>query len=215
MGEFIRARSDEQKALRMGEIKAVADAQFALHPYHEITLTTIADELSWSRANLYKYVTTKEEIFLALAGDKYTAYIEELLAAMPEGAKLSPAEAAELWAGIIVEHQGWFKLHSILLTIIETNVSAESLKSYKSIYYHYCDVLKERMPEVLGLPAERVEDLLLAVHSYATSSICACGDNPLVAQVLKELGRTSTSERTGIKESSTEFIDMYLEHWCK
>ena len=41
--------------------------QFAERPYHEITLTTIADELGWSRANLYKYVCTKEEVFLLLS----------------------------------------------------------------------------------------------------------------------------------------------------
>lgn len=36
-------------------------------PYTEIAITTIADKLIWSRANLYKYVTTKEEIFLELS----------------------------------------------------------------------------------------------------------------------------------------------------
>ena len=50
MAEFIRARSSEQKAQRLEEIKNVAKAQFATHPYHEITLTTIASDLGWSRA---------------------------------------------------------------------------------------------------------------------------------------------------------------------
>ena len=67
MAEFIRARSPEQKEQRLDEIKGAVRRQFAERPYHEITLTTIAEELGWSRANLYKYVTTKEEIFLLLA----------------------------------------------------------------------------------------------------------------------------------------------------
>lgn len=211
MAEFIRARSDEQKALRMGEIKAAADAQFAARPYHEITLTTIADELSWSRANLYKYVTTKEEIFLALTGDKYTTYAEDLLAAFPEDAGLSPAEAAARWAATIEAHQDWFKLHSILLTIIETNVSAESLKGYKSIYYRYCDVFKERFPRAIGLPAEHVENLLLAISSYATNLICACGNSPVVKQVLAELGHSH--DDTDVNADLTDYITMCLEHW--
>ena len=66
MAEFIRARSPEQKGQRLDEIKGAVRRQFAERPYHEITLTTIAEELGWSRANLYKYVTTKEEIFLLL-----------------------------------------------------------------------------------------------------------------------------------------------------
>ena len=36
-------------------------------PYTEIAITTITDKLIWSRANLYKYVTTKEEIFLKIS----------------------------------------------------------------------------------------------------------------------------------------------------
>ena len=36
-------------------------------PYTEIAITTIADKLIWSRANLYKYVTIKEEIFLEIS----------------------------------------------------------------------------------------------------------------------------------------------------
>lgn len=61
MPAFKRARSAEQKQERMREIKRAAADLFATRPYHEITLTTIAEQLSWSRANLYKYVTTKEE----------------------------------------------------------------------------------------------------------------------------------------------------------
>lgn len=213
MGDFIRARSDEQKALRMEEIKAAADRQFAAHPYHEITLTTIADELSWSRANLYKYVTTKEEIFLALAKDKYSAYADALLAAFPEGAKLKTSTVAEVWAGIIVAHKEWFKLHDILLTIIETNVSFESLKEYKGCYYNYVAVFKPRFAEVFGLPENKCENLLLAVNTYATTLLCSCGSSPIVKQALAELGVKKTPVDPA--EALDDFIGMCLEHWCK
>ena len=64
MTDFVRARSEEQKQARMAEIKVAADELFCSVPYQEITLSTIAGKLSWTRANLYKYVTTKEEIYL-------------------------------------------------------------------------------------------------------------------------------------------------------
>ena len=88
MADFMRARSAEQKEARMEEIKRAADRQFLERPYHEITLTTIAEQLSWSRANLYKYVTTKEEIFLELAADKYREYFDALKAAFPRRLQL-------------------------------------------------------------------------------------------------------------------------------
>ena len=58
MTDFVRARSEEQKQARMAEIKAAADSLFNSVTYQEITLSTIAGKLSWTRANLYKYVTT-------------------------------------------------------------------------------------------------------------------------------------------------------------
>lgn len=73
----MRARSSSQKEERMTEIKKAADAQFAEKPYHMITLTTIAEQLSWW-ANLYKYVTTKEEIFLELTREKWDTYFTAL-----------------------------------------------------------------------------------------------------------------------------------------
>ena len=75
MTNFTRARSSEQKEERMREIKCAAERQFEQRTYQSISLSTIAEELSWSRANLYKYVTSKEEIFLEISGDKYSEYL--------------------------------------------------------------------------------------------------------------------------------------------
>ena len=66
MSDYIRARSPEQKQERMEAIMAAADALFQEHPYHQITMGTIAEKLGWSRSNLYKYAATQEEIFLEL-----------------------------------------------------------------------------------------------------------------------------------------------------
>ena len=108
MGGFKRARSAEQKEQRLGEIKCAAAQLFATCPYHEITLTTIAERLSWSRANLYKYVTTKEEIFLELAADERDAYYAALLATFAE-ASVPADDAAAAWAEVVVAHQEWFR----------------------------------------------------------------------------------------------------------
>ena len=154
MADFIRARSAEQKEQRLEEIKGAARSQFQTHPYHEITLTTIADELGWSRANLYKYVTTKEEIFLLLAGDECASYFEALLAALPEGCGLAPDVVAEVWAGIANAHQEYFRLGDLLTTIIETNVTVERLARFKSGYYAHVSPMEERLPRILHIRAE-------------------------------------------------------------
>ena len=63
---------------------AAADALFQEHPYHQITMGTIAKELGWSRSNLYKYAATQEEIFLALHSAKNRAWLEDLCAALAQ-----------------------------------------------------------------------------------------------------------------------------------
>ena len=84
MADYIRARSDEHKEERLSQIKEATAELFSAFPYSEITLTTIAEKLGWSRANLYKYVTTKEEIFLEICAEKMSAYYGALLSAFPE-----------------------------------------------------------------------------------------------------------------------------------
>ena len=149
MAEFIRARSAEQKGQRLEEIKGAVRRQFAARPYHEITLTTIADELGWSRANLYKYVSTKEEVFLLLTADEMDAYFNALLTALPEGCGLAPDTVAEVWAGIANAHQEYFRLGDLLTTIVETNVTVERLMAFKRAYYDHVQarLLRPRSPD--------------------------------------------------------------------
>ncbi len=213
MAEFIRARSPEQKEQRLDEIKGAVRRQFAERPYHEITLTTIAEELGWSRANLYKYVTTKEEIFLLLTSDECDAYFEALLAALPEGRELSPAGTADAWAKVADAHQEYFRLGDLLTTIVETNVTVERLMDFKRGYYAHVDEMREHLPQVIGIEPEHVEPLLLAVYYHATGLVSSCWSNPLIAEALRrlEIERPETDFRAEMRD----FIAMCLERYAR
>ncbi|HIZ19153.1 MAG TPA: TetR family transcriptional regulator [Candidatus Olsenella stercoravium] len=211
MAEFIRARRPEQKEQRLDEIKGTVRRQFAKRPYHEITLTTIAEELGWSRANLYKYVTTKEEIFLLLTADECDAYFEALLAALPEGHEFAPAEAADAWANVAAEHQEYFRLGDLLTTIVETNVTVERLMDFKRGYYAHVAEMREHLPQVIGIAPEHVETLLLAVYYHATGLVSSCWSNPLIAEALRrlEIERPETDFRAEMRD----FVSMCLAHY--
>ena len=105
MADYIRARSNEHKEERLSQIKEATAELFSALPYSEITLTTIAEKLGWSRANLYKYVTTKEEIFLEICTEKMSAYYGALHSAFPEGNNFTTEVIAEVWAGIVNANQ--------------------------------------------------------------------------------------------------------------
>lgn len=213
MAEFIRARSPEQKEQRLDEIKGAVRRQFAERPYHEITLTTIAEELGWSRANLYKYVTTKEEVFLLITADECDAYFAALLAALPEGTELSPADAADAWAGVADAHQEYFRLGDLLTTIVETNVTVERLMGFKRGYYDHVAEMREHLPQVIGVSPEHVEPLLLAVYYHATGLVSSCWSNPLIAEALRrlEIERPEMDFRAEMRD----FIAMCLERYTR
>lgn len=213
MQEFIRARSDEQKAMRINEIKEAARRQFATRPYHEITLTTIAEELGWSRANLYKYVTTKEEIFLLLTGDDYTAYFQALLAALPEDCGYSADVLAEVWAGIANAHQEYFRLGDLLSTIIETNVTVERLAEFKKGYYSFVDAMTERLPHIIDIEPKKVDPLILAIYYHAVGYVSSCWHNPLIAEALERIGRPR--HVPPFRDEMRDFILMCLERYTR
>lgn len=188
MSDFIRARSEEQKAQRFGEIKTTAEALFANRPYHEITLATISEALGWSRASLYNYAATKEEVFLAIIADKRDAYTNALLTALPEGCGFGIDTIAEIWAGIANVHRDFFRYGDMLYTVVETNVSVEKLVEFKRGYYDGVERMRRQLPSVLGIGPERIEAFMNSVYHQGVGLCCSCMDNPLVKTAVAQLG---------------------------
>ncbi len=211
MADFKRARSEEQKEQRMAEIKRATDELFATHPYHEITLAAIAERLGWSRAALYKYVTTKEDIFLEICADKQASYNAALLTAYPAGSTYSPAVLTEVWSEQLVSHRDYFRYCDLLFTIIETNCTVERLAAFKTGYYAGQDALVERFSANLGIAPERAAQLLNAVYYHAVGINGWCQENPLVRQALELAG---IDRRTvDFREEMRDFIAMCLGYY--
>lgn len=211
MQEFKRARSTEQKNQRLADIKSATASLFKENPYHEITLTTIAERLGWSRANLYKYVTTKEEIFLELAADARDEYFEALLKAFPENTPVKLDDAAKIWARVSFDYQDWALYGTILMTIIEVNVTVERLKVFKKGYYDYLEILKERFSGILGISKDDFPQLLNTIHYHAVGLAGNCANNPLVAQAISELG--INRPEIDYLSDMADFIHMCLQRY--
>ena len=212
MADYKRARSDEQKEERMSQIKKAADELFKSMPYTEITLSTIAEKLDWSRANLYKYVTTKEEIYLELTQDRMCEYLNSLITVFPEGCKFSPETVAEIWTAQVASHEDYFRYVSFLLTIIERNVTVERLTVFKKTYYDLAFVLQKRLSFSLGITEEQADNLFLAIMNYGASYFTNCLANPLIIQALKTL--KIKPKEINLARDVKDFILMNIE-WMK
>ncbi len=213
MAEFTRARSSEQKEQRMCAIKRAADELFHEHPYHEITLKAISERLGWSHAALYKYVSTKEEIFLEVCADTRRAYNAALLAAYPEGCTYSHEVLAEVWAEQLNSHRDYLAYSELLLSIIERNVTVERLAAFKRAYYDEQAELTARFCANLEMSEENAGKLFNAVLFHATSINAWNQSNPLVDEALELAGISRCVPP--LKEEMRDFIGMCLEHYCR
>lgn len=212
MTGFIRARSSAQKEQRMREIKSAANDLFHERRYHEITLKAIAERLGWSHAALYKYVTTKEDIFLELCADARADYVASLLAAYPAGCSYSPDVLAEVWTEQLNSHRDYLAYSDLLFSIIETNVSPERLAGFKRAYFDDMDRLIARFAENGVVDVDRADRLFNAVLFHAVSLNGWCSENELVAQAM---GIAGLENRTpDFKDEMRDFISMCLQHYA-
>ena len=74
-----RARSEEQKEHRISEIVDATARLYEKHSFEEISFTLIAKEAGFTRSNLYKYFSSKEEIFLTFLIQDTRIWRAELL----------------------------------------------------------------------------------------------------------------------------------------
>lgn len=212
MADFIRARSDEQKEQRMAEIKQAADELFATRPYHEITLASIAEHLGWSRAALYKYVGTKEDIFLEVCSDKMAAYQAALLTAYPAGSTYTLPVLTEVWTEQLVSHRGYFRYCDLLSAVIETNCSIERLAAFKARYHEGQNALVDRFAQNLHAEPARMGQLLMAVYYHAVGINSWCYENPLIQQALELAGLPQTAP--DFRGEMRGFVAMCLAHYA-
>lgn len=130
MTDFERARSIEQKEQRVDEIMRVAKDMLATQSFETISMSNIAKRLSFSRANLYKYFDSKEEIFLTLLSREMSTFCEILRAQMGE-IESSPKTFANFWVSNMASAHTMLTMLSMTGTILEKNVSDDLLLSIK------------------------------------------------------------------------------------
>lgn len=133
---FKRARTSAQKDIRINQILEATENLFKKTNYSNITLQMIANKLDFTRANLYKYVPTKEDIFLLIFEKHLQLWVNESLLAFQDKTDINTFEFADIWSKTIEKYPMMLQIRSLLNCIIEENVSFESLVEFKSTIWH-------------------------------------------------------------------------------
>ncbi|WP_321380299.1 TetR family transcriptional regulator [Trichococcus shcherbakoviae] len=208
MADFIRARSDEKKQLRMKEIMDATDRLFQEQSYHGITLTTIAEALGWSRGNLYKYVTTKEEIFLEIILENQADFFKDIRATFKDKGPLSDQDFSGLWTDVLNRHRGYIRYYSILATIIETNVTVERLVEFKKNIMSDVDSVMAIFTKYSRLSPNDADSLYWAIMFHASGLNNVCSLNPLVQEAMEIAG--IPPYKTDFSTDLSGFINLCL-----
>ena len=126
-----RARSEDQKEQRIAEILAATARLYKKHSFEEITFSAIAKEAKFTRSNLYKYFSSKEEIFLEFLKHDLLLWKKDLMKAFRRNKDYSVEEFATIWVELLFKHGRLMDLLSIMGTFLEKNVTLEYLVAFK------------------------------------------------------------------------------------
>ncbi len=128
--DFIRARSGEQKRIRIEQITEVAAELYVEIGYDKVTYSEIGRKLNFTRRNLYNYFRCKEDIFLTLLLQDIENMVEDAEKTFTE-----PVEDQEkfclAWAGMLLRHQRMLALFGIVNTVILKDATSDVHRSFR------------------------------------------------------------------------------------
>ena len=102
--------------------------------FKDITIMKIADATSFSRASIYNYFETKEEIFLAILQKEYELWVAKLKDITDSNDHMTKDGIAKVLADTLAERKLLLKLLSMNLYDMEENSREERLCDFKIAY---------------------------------------------------------------------------------
>ena len=187
--DFQRARNERQKKIRRDQIIEATIKLFEKEPLEKITLASIASELNFSRANLYKYVTTKEEIFLWIMASDSEKWAEQVKLRFEEYDQLELKTFCRLWSEQLYQHQRLIKLFSLFTIMIEKTAPFTTLETLKQDFFINFKSLKVTIERFLpDLSNKQFKHFMEYQIHYALGLFSAISSNEKQREALESAG---------------------------
>lgn len=126
--------SPELTNARREEIIAACKTLYKDMSFKDITIMKIAEYTTFSRASIYNYFETKEEIFLAILQKEYELWVADLKKLTDSADAMSKEEVAKSLAKSLEKRALLLKLMSMNLYDMEENSRGERLCEFKVAY---------------------------------------------------------------------------------
>lgn len=201
--EFDRARNEEQRKIRIEEIKNAAIKLLDTKQFHEIDLTQIANGTSFTRGNLYKYISSKEEIYLLIIVDEINDMINDIKKYIHTGVNNGIDDFSENWAYIMYRHERFIKLISLLFSTLERNVSLQTLINFKKQFGTALYELNGIVKEVFSTWDDKIVNKFIQMQMHYAIGLF---QTTSPSQIQKE-----ANEKSGVNYKIEGFIEDFSE----
>ena len=144
--------------------------------FKEITMKEISTAISLTRASIYNYFQTKEEIFLALLQREHELWIADLEELIRRNVSMSAETFAGEMAHILEKRRCMLKLMAVNIYDMEGNSRLENLVAFKKAYGASFDALRRCLAHFF--PSMREDEIreflyvffpfLFGVHPYTS-----------------------------------------------
>ena len=127
-----RARKPGQKAERVNAILDSAAKLFDQKDLADISMRDVAAEAGLSKASLYSYFATKEEVFATLflqESEAWFAFVEPRLVRLRT---YTANRVAKVLTDALREHERFCRLTVVLASVLERNMSVNFLRVFKT-----------------------------------------------------------------------------------
>ncbi len=209
--EWKRARTPKQKALREQTILRAAEDLFAQLDYQAVSLNAIARQAGFAKANVYRYFSTREEIFLQIFGNRFTNWAEELSKALRMlGLDSHSKVIAQTWVHVTVKHRDLLDLTPFLHAAVEKNSSIEALLKFDAAMDAPTKQIEQALQCVVpGMSKESIFRLIIYFHSLTAGLWPLSRNNEIRDEVLKRSG--DPSRRIDYEDQMTQALQMLIE----
>lgn len=146
---------------RIEEIVSACEKLYKNISFRDITIKDIAKETTFTRASIYNYFETKEEIFLALYEKEYIRWNEELKEILLSTKKFTKVSFADKIAKSLSKREQLLKLMAMNNYDMEENSRLECLTSFKVAYLATIDTFSKLLSKFNPLLSKKEIDNII------------------------------------------------------
>lgn len=165
-----RARTDEKKSERKEVIYQAALTLFKRNGYDKVSFNGIAAEAGFTKSNMYRYFSSKDDIFLSVFSELFERWVAEFIEQLQRLEQDAPIQSfAQAWLNSMLSQPKLLDLMPILFVSLERNSSFEQLLAFKrlamNLLYRTTLDISRIYPDIAGEKAFKFLTL-----SYAATS---------------------------------------------